>query len=111
VIEAASALRNRAQIVFDAITGDLEERADEIIVNMGKIEPNGDEDEDPLIDSRRKLVEQTDRYKRHQGKPTERRARVVRRVTLKCSHCKKPFQTANSQKKFCSQKCQARAAQ
>ena len=78
---------------------------------MGEIEPNGDEDEDPLFDSRRKFVEQTDRYKRHQGKPTERRARVVRRVTLKCSHCKKPFQTANSQKKFCSQKCQARAAQ
>jgi hypothetical protein len=32
---------------------------------MGEIEPNGDEDEDPLFDSRRKFVEQTDRYKRN----------------------------------------------
>jgi hypothetical protein len=34
----------------------------------------GDEDSDPLFDSRRDYVEQINRYKAHQGKPTERRS-------------------------------------
>jgi hypothetical protein len=34
-----------------------------------------DEDPDPLFDSTRSYVEQIDRYKRHQGKPTTRKAR------------------------------------
>jgi hypothetical protein len=33
------------------------------------------EDPDSLFDSRRSYVEQIDRYKRHQGKPTARRKR------------------------------------
>jgi hypothetical protein len=39
----------------------------------------GDEDDDPLFDSTRGYVEQIDRYKQHQGKPTERRPRGARR--------------------------------
>jgi hypothetical protein len=35
----------------------------------------GDEVEDPLFDSHREYVEQIDRYKKHQGKPTARRSR------------------------------------
>jgi hypothetical protein len=35
----------------------------------------GEEDEDPLFDSNRSYVEQIDRYKKHQGKPTARRPR------------------------------------
>jgi hypothetical protein len=39
-----------------------------------------DEDPDPLYDSTRDYLEQIDRYKRHQGKPTARKA-VARRLT------------------------------
>ena len=35
----------------------------------------GDEHPDPLFDSRRSYVDQIEVYKRHQGKPTERRER------------------------------------
>jgi DNA invertase Pin-like site-specific DNA recombinase len=34
---------------------------------------DGDEDPDPLFDSRRTYVEQIDKYKAHQGKPIARR--------------------------------------
>jgi hypothetical protein len=34
------------------------------------------EDDDPLFDSTRDYIEQMDRYKEFQGKPTERRKRV-----------------------------------
>jgi hypothetical protein len=37
---------------------------------------DGDEDDDPLFDSTRDYVEQIDRYKDYQGKPTARRART-----------------------------------
>jgi hypothetical protein len=36
----------------------------------------GDEDPNPLFDSARDYIEQIDRYKQHQGKPTERRRRA-----------------------------------
>jgi hypothetical protein len=35
----------------------------------------GNEDPDPLFDSRRDYIEQINRYKAHQGQPTERRSR------------------------------------
>jgi hypothetical protein len=34
------------------------------------------EDNDPMFDSTRSYVEQVDRYKRHQGKPTTRRTPI-----------------------------------
>jgi hypothetical protein len=34
----------------------------------------GDEDDNPLFDSNRSYVEQMDRYKKHQSKPTQRQA-------------------------------------
>ena len=38
---------------------------------------DGDEDEDPLFDSTRDYVEQANRFKEHQGKPTARRGKVA----------------------------------
>lgn len=75
VVAAADALSNRVLDVFAAIESDLEARRDEILANMGKVEPDGDEDDDPLFDSRRGFIEQVDCYKRHQGKLTERKKR------------------------------------
>jgi hypothetical protein len=43
----------------------------------------GNEDADPLFDSTRSYVKQIDRYKQHQGKPTERRPYASRPERLK----------------------------
>jgi len=62
-----------AAIVWRAMSDALDEAApDPDDVEWPEPE-DGDEDPDPLFDSTRDYVEQIDRYKRHQGKPTERR--------------------------------------
>jgi hypothetical protein len=66
---------DHAEAVIDAIADDLEERKpDPEEVDWPEIE-DADENDDPLFDSRRSYIDQIDRYKRHQGKPTERRRR------------------------------------
>ena len=63
---------DRAKPVWQAITESLEETAP--YVDGIEAPPfDADEDPDPLFDSRRSYIEQIDRYKRHQGKPTSRR--------------------------------------
>jgi len=63
---------DRAKPVWQAITESLEETAP--YVDGIEASPfDADEDPDPLFDSRRSYIEQIDRYKRHQGKPTSRR--------------------------------------
>jgi hypothetical protein len=42
-----------------------------------------EEDEDPLFNSARNYVEQIDRYKKHQGKMTERKKRLKKRQYLR----------------------------
>jgi hypothetical protein len=60
------------EVQWDAIADSLDGRFDFEAIDWP--EPNeADEDPDPLFDSTRAYVEQIDRYKRHQGKPTERR--------------------------------------
>jgi len=64
---------------FGALTG--AELAAHVIMTRHRVAPgldghewpepaDGDEDNDPLYNSTRSYVEQIDRYKRHQGKPT-----------------------------------------
>jgi hypothetical protein len=66
-------LTERAEPVWQAIADDLEELAPDV----DELRPNStwlaNEDDDPLFDSTREYVEQVDRFKQHQGKPTERR--------------------------------------
>jgi hypothetical protein len=109
VIDAAEALRQRAQEAFDSIAADLEERRDEILANMGKIEPDGDEDDDPLFDSKRGYVEQVDRYKRHQGKATERKKTVSKFTERTCEFCGKKFMAIKFNAAFCSGSCWQKA--
>jgi hypothetical protein len=66
----------RAERVYQAIADELEEAAPEPPAEIECPKPaDGDEHPDPLFDSRRSYVEQIEVYKRHQGKPTERRER------------------------------------
>jgi hypothetical protein len=60
----------------------------------------GEEDDDPLYDSSRDYVEQIDRYKEHQGKPTERVS--FERV---CEQCGEVFAAKYDFTRFCSRKC------
>jgi hypothetical protein len=65
--------QKRAKLIWRAIANDLDTQSpdpDEIEWPEPDV---GDEDDDPLFDSTRDYVEQIDRYKEHQGKPTERR--------------------------------------
>jgi hypothetical protein len=77
IIELIGAWQDRAKPLWQAVTADLQAEAPD----PGSIEwpepVEGDDDPDPLFDSRRaSYVEQIDRYKRHQGKPIERRRRA-----------------------------------
>ena len=58
-----------------AVQNTLEENCPEFDDIEWCPEFTADEDPDPLFDSQRGYVEQIDRYKRYQGKPTERKAR------------------------------------
>lgn len=70
--------RSDAVSTWQAIASDLRAAAPDLS-GVDWPEPReGDEDPDPLFDSCRGYVEQVDRYKRHQGKPTARRPRKQR---------------------------------
>jgi hypothetical protein len=63
--------RRRAESFYHGITCSLEAETPDLD-DIEMPEPaEGDEDEDPLFDSTRDYVEQIDRYKQHQDKPTE----------------------------------------
>ena len=70
--EVANSSR-QAQTVWEAIADDLEERAPDLEAIDWPEPAIGDEADDPLFDSRRGYVEQVDRFKRYQGKPTSRK--------------------------------------
>jgi hypothetical protein len=68
-----AAWTERAEPVWQAIADDLEELApdvDELRTNSTWL---ANEDDDPLFDSSREYLDQVDRFKRYQGKPTGRR--------------------------------------
>jgi hypothetical protein len=61
---------------------------------------------DPLFDSRRDYLEQTDRYKRHQGKPTGRKEYVkVKSFSSSCWNCQKSFVAQRPGAKWCTDAC------
>jgi hypothetical protein len=66
---------------------------------------DADDDPDPLYCSSRDYVEQIDRYKQHQDKPTERQD-LVREVV--CSECGRTFEARRAQATLCSSTCRAR---
>jgi hypothetical protein len=57
---------------------------------------DGDEDPDPLFDSIRDYVDQIDRYKEHQGKPTGHKISVNI-----CKVCGREYETQRSNSRAC----------
>jgi hypothetical protein len=70
-----SALEDRRQALWEEMTDSLLRRAPDISYVQWPTPADGDDDPDPLYDSSRDYVEQMDRYKRHQDKPTARKKR------------------------------------
>jgi hypothetical protein len=74
ILATVAAWRRQVERIYQAIADELEAEAPE----SGEIawpEPaKGEEHPDPLFDSKRSYVDQIDIYKRHQQRPTEKRA-------------------------------------
>jgi hypothetical protein len=68
-------LEQRRKSLFDEMETSLVDREPDICDVEWPAPADGDEADDPLFDSFRDYVEQIDRYKRHQGKPTEGRTK------------------------------------
>jgi hypothetical protein len=67
------AWKEQAETVYQDIANSLDERKPDPNDHEWPEAREADEDDDPLFDSTRDYVEQIDRYKEHQDKPTERR--------------------------------------
>jgi hypothetical protein len=74
IVAQMRAWSDRAKPVWQAITESLEGN-EPYVAGIEAPFFDADEDPDPLFDSRRSYIDQIDRYKRHQSKPTSRRAR------------------------------------
>jgi hypothetical protein len=70
----AAPIWERAKVVWQAALVSLEAEMPDLDAVEWPVAAIGDEDPDPLFDSRRSYIEQMDRYKVYQGKPTSRRA-------------------------------------
>jgi hypothetical protein len=66
-----AALNERRRRLSQDITAFLQERAPDISAIDWPVPDGADDDPDPLFDSRRSYVDQIDRYKAYQGRPTE----------------------------------------
>jgi rubrerythrin len=111
---------------------DLQRQADELMADAAEVnaeieqdledaKPDADEFnwpeptdgwDDPLLDSTRDYIEQVDRYKAHQGKPTSRKVNTFEtRQSLVCTVCGTAFNAYRGDAKFCSPSCRSRARQ
>jgi predicted nucleic acid-binding Zn ribbon protein len=92
---AVKAYEKKAKPILRKIEKDLEAEAPDA-ESYDWPEPNeGDEDDDPLFDSTREYLEQVDRYKEHQGKPTESTRKPYDFYPAKCACCGKAFKAAS----------------
>jgi predicted nucleic acid-binding Zn ribbon protein len=106
---AVKAFEKKAKPVLDAIREDLDDEAPDVADYDWPEPDDGDEDDDPLFDSTREFIEQVDRYKEHQGKPTEGVAKHYRTELATCIVCSKEFpSTVRAKIKVCSRKCEMR---
>jgi hypothetical protein len=102
VVAAVAAFEERARPLLQQIKADLEAEAPDVD-SFRWPDPShftAAEDDDPLYDSTRDYVEQIDRYKEHQDKPTERLTH-----NLVCKHCGRNFVAKKINTKFCSIEC------
>jgi hypothetical protein len=107
VVAAIEAFKRKAEPILRAIEQDLEDGAPDVDLDYDWPEPDeGDEDDDPLFDSTRTYLEQIDRYKDHQDKPTRAPPRKeLDQYTYTCQVCGKSFLSARPAARCCSAVC------
>jgi hypothetical protein len=100
------AFERKAKPVLRRIEKDLDAEAPDVDDAYWPEPDDGDEDDDPLFDSTRDFIEQTDRYKEHQGKPTEGVPKTYTFFPATCASCGKEFKaTSRSRSLACSNVC------
>jgi hypothetical protein len=108
--DAIDKFKEIAEPILEKIEDDLIEEAP-AVDDFDWPEPAEDlGDDDALFDSTRDYVEQTDRFKEHQGKPTERPERrepTGHKATCAAPGCGKEFIRFRSNQKTCSDKCRS----
>jgi hypothetical protein len=92
IAEMEKSLKRKAGPILRKIKTDLEAEAPDVDDYDWPEPQDGDEDDDPLFDSMRSYVEQIDRYKAHQGKPTAATPRSYGTFPATCVVCGEPFQ-------------------
>lgn len=109
VLAAIKAFERMARPVFRMIEEELDDEAPDVGQYEWPEPEEGDEDDDPLFDSTRDFITQTDRYKAHQGKPTVSKWKNCPKFTLTCANpdCGKTFEAEKPQTKWmaCSHTC------
>jgi hypothetical protein len=108
MLAALTAFEKKAGPVLALIEDDLKNKAPHIDdIDMPEPE-GGDEDLDPLFDSSRDYVEQVDRFKEFQDKPTEAKEREVHMLVCqnpKCPRKGERFPSKRRDAQTCSQAC------
>jgi hypothetical protein len=100
------AFEKKAKPVLRKIEKDLDAEAPDIDAYDWPQPDDGDEDDDPLFDSTRDFIEQTDRYKEHQDKPTESTRKAYDFFPAKCASCGAEFEaTSRNELMACSNNC------
>ena len=106
VLAAITAFEAKARPVLRKIRKSLEAEAPEVCDFDWPEPAEGDDDPDPLFDSTREFVEQVDRYKEHQGKPTKSIRKPYDFAPATCTICGNAFEATNRNKSTtCSANC------
>jgi hypothetical protein len=107
ITEAYKAWLEQAQPLWKTIADELEENSPDLDGEEWTSPFVADEDPNPLFDSKRSYVEQIDRYKAHQDKPTERAAF---KLLCTCVICGAQFPGKKSSKVCGAEKCRKAAS-
>jgi hypothetical protein len=103
---AIKEFQKKAGPVLRRIEQDLEAEAPDIDGYDWPEPADGEEDDDPLFDSTREYVEQINRYKLHQDKPTEAAPRNRPEPFQKtCENCARTFMATRKDASVCSRRC------
>jgi hypothetical protein len=107
VAAAIAAFEKRARPILEEIKQDLADEAPDVEDIDWPEAEEGDDDDDPLFDSKRDYVDQIARYKVHQGKSVEKAERKKpTRHALTCVRCGKSFMAGRQDARACSRGCQ-----
>jgi predicted nucleic acid-binding Zn ribbon protein len=106
VAEAIDRLAEKAEPILLKIEEDLEAEAPDADAFDWPEPKEGNEDDDPLFDSTRDYLDQIDRYKYHQGKPTESVRKPYEFSKATCAVCGETFEaTSRNASMTCSDVC------